>query len=71
MTTKTFNISGMTCGGCTASVQKALQAVDGVQSISVSLENQQAVISFDEAIVSVQALSEMIEDAGFDVSAVN
>ncbi|WP_294033282.1 heavy-metal-associated domain-containing protein [uncultured Moraxella sp.] len=71
MTTKTFNISGMTCGGCTASVQKALQAVDGVQSISVSLENQQAVISFDEAIVSVQALSETIEDAGFDVSAVN
>lgn len=71
MTTKTFNISGITCGGCTASVQKALQAVDGVQSISVSLENQQAVISFDEAIVSVQALSEAIEDAGFDVSAVN
>lgn len=71
MTTKTFNISGMTCGGCAASVQKALQAVDGVQSISVSLENQQAVISFDEAIVSVQALSEAIEDAGFDVSAVN
>lgn len=64
----TFNIDGMTCSGCTASVQKALQAQAGVLSISVSLEEGLATIGYDEAQVSEQQLLDAIEAAGFDAA---
>lgn len=68
MTTQTFAISGMTCGGCVKSVQNALAQIEGVNSVHVSLEQHNAVIEFDESKTNTQALAEAIEDAGFDVT---
>ena len=68
MTTLILTIEGMTCGGCTASIQKVLQGLDGVASISVSLEEKNAVIGFDEEKLSSQAIIDAIEEAGFDVT---
>src|SRR5690606_21853935 len=34
-----YHITGMTCPGCRDAVQKALKAVEGVQSVEVNLEN--------------------------------
>jgi copper chaperone CopZ len=39
-----FSVGGMTCGGCTGRVEKALLAVDGVQSVVVDLEPGQATV---------------------------
>ncbi|OOR87849.1 hypothetical protein B0181_09440 [Moraxella caviae] len=65
MTMQTFNIDGMTCGGCAKSVQNAIMGVAGVQSVSVDFESGSAVVVAD---LSVQAaIREAIEDAGFDV----
>ena len=68
MTTQTFAISGMTCGGCVKSVQNALAQIEGGNSVHVSLEQHNAVIEFDESKTNTQALAEAIEDAGFDVT---
>ena len=68
MTTQTFAISGMTCGGCVKSVQNALAQIDGVNSVHVGLEQNNAVIEFDESKTNTQALAEAIEDAGFDIT---
>lgn len=68
MTTQTFAIHGMTCGGCVKSVQNALAQIDGVNSVHVSLEQNNAVIEFDDSKTNAQALAEAIEDAGFDVT---
>ena len=46
----TYKISGMTCNGCRADVEKRLQAVADVQNATVSLENEQAVISMNSHI---------------------
>ncbi|NEN75977.1 heavy-metal-associated domain-containing protein [Pelistega sp. NLN82] len=67
MQTVTLHIEGMTCGGCVKSVTRVLTEQAGVQKAEVSLENKQAVITFDESAVSVSQLKEVIEDAGYDV----
>ncbi len=68
MTTLTLNIGGMTCGGCVKSVTKVLEALDGVEKAEVSLENANAVITYDADKIQAAALIEAVEDAGFDAS---
>jgi len=63
----TIKISGMSCGGCTSSVTKALEQIDGVSNVEVILEPGQATVGFDEAKTNLAALNTAIEDAGFDV----
>jgi copper chaperone len=69
MTDLTLPITGMTCGGCVRSVTAVLQALPGVESVSVSLEPGQAQVRFDAAQVSPAQLQAAIEDAGFDIPA--
>jgi copper chaperone len=66
MQTTQINVEGMTCGGCVASVKRALQQIEGVQSVDVSLEQAQARVEYDPARVNERALRAAIEDAGFD-----
>ncbi len=69
MATITLNIDGMTCGGCVKSVTKVLNDLDGVRSATVSLENKNAQVEFDEGKIQVAQLVEAVEDAGFDARA--
>ncbi|MCQ9326702.1 MULTISPECIES: heavy-metal-associated domain-containing protein [Neisseria] len=68
MNTITLNIGGMTCGGCVSSVTKVLENLNGVEKAEVSLENANAVITFDAGKIQTAALIEAVEDAGFDAS---
>ena len=67
MAVATFEVKGMTCGGCVNSVTKALKGVRGVQAAEVSLEKQQAVVTFAEDEATVADLKQAVEDAGYDV----
>ena len=69
MATVTLNIDGMTCGGCVKSVTKVLNDLDGVHSATVSLENKNAQVEFDEGKIQIVQLVEAVEDAGFDARA--
>ena len=53
--TRTYTITGMTCNNCKASVEKALNAVDYIENISIDLENSKAVIDMSNS-VSIQVL---------------
>ena len=50
----TIKISNMKCNGCVANVEKALQGLPGLESVEVSLQQANAVLSgdfdLDEAI---------------------
>lgn len=48
--THTYNVSGMTCNGCRASVEEALSAVSNVEDVSVDLESQTATITMESHI---------------------
>lgn len=41
-----FEIEGMTCSSCSASVHKALQALPGVEAVDVNLATHTATIHF-------------------------
>ncbi|RKW29731.1 heavy-metal-associated domain-containing protein [Kingella denitrificans] len=69
MATITLNIDGMTCGGCVKSVTKVLNDLDGVRSATVSLENKNAQVEFDEGKIQIAQLVEAVEDAGYDARA--
>lgn len=57
-----LSITGMKCGGCVASVEQALQAQAGVESVEVSLEQANAVVT-GQADAAV--LARAVTDAGF------
>lgn len=67
MSELTLTISGMSCGGCVASVTRALQAQQGVEAVNVTLAPPQAHIRYDAAVIGQQQLENAIEDAGYDI----
>ena len=60
-----FSIGGMTCAACPITVKKALSKVEGVSKTAVSFEKLEAVVTFDDAKTSVQALTKATADAGY------
>jgi copper chaperone len=67
MQTIDFDIEGMTCSGCVASVIRVLEGVAGVQGVTVNLEPPHARVTFDERRANVQQLRSAIEEAGYGV----
>ena len=67
MKTETMKVIGMSCGGCAINVAGALKAVDGVSDASVSLEEKQATVEFDETRTSIEQLKSAIHHAGYEV----
>ena len=63
---KTMKIEGMMCGHCEASVKKALEALDGVNSAEVSHEAGTAVVELSEGIQD-EVLQKAIEDKDYKV----
>jgi len=68
METTTIKVSGMSCGGCVASVTKVLSELPGVAKVEVVLEPGQATVEFDCGQVSRDALCAAIDDAGFEAN---
>ncbi len=55
MQTLSFDVSGMTCGGCTGSVQRTLSRIDGVSHAEVTLHPGVAsVVADPERVTSAQ-----------------
>ena len=50
--THTYNISGMTCGGCQAKVQGLLSKVAGVKKVSIDLAKGEATIDMEKHIAT-------------------
>ena len=64
--TKTINIEGMMCPHCEATVKKALEALEGVNSAEVSHEKGTAVVELS-AEVSDDGLKKAVEDKNYKV----
>ncbi|MBQ8228984.1 MAG: heavy metal translocating P-type ATPase [Clostridia bacterium] len=64
---KVLSIEGMMCPHCQAHVLKALEAVEGVESVEVSLEEKNATVTL-KADVSNEVLTKAVTDAGYTVT---
>jgi copper chaperone len=61
---KKILIEGMKCEHCVGHVKEALEGLDKVTSVEVSLENNYAIV---ETTNSNEELKEAIEEEGYDV----
>jgi len=60
-----LSISGMSCAGCVAGVENALNSVDGVKSATVNFAEHTANVSGD---VTADTLVKAVRDAGYDAA---
>lgn len=67
---KTISIEGMMCEHCEASVKKALEAIEGVESAAVSHKDGKAVVTLSSE-VSDDALKTAVEAKDYKVTSIN
>ena len=67
--TKVISIEGMMCNHCTGTVQKALEAVEGVKAVTMSLEQKNAAVELASDVAD-DVLTKAVTDAGYEVKAV-
>ena len=69
MQTEQIQVTGMTCGGCTNNVTRALKAIPGVGDVNVSLAAGEATVQYDERRASPEQLKSAVKSAGYGVDA--
>ena len=69
MEQQTLNIQGMSCQMCVKHVTKALSELDGVSAVDVSLENNNANVTYDPSVVGLAEFKVAVADAGYEVVA--
>ena len=65
--THTLNIMGMSCGGCSGRVTKALTGTPGVISADISHTSNSGVVITTESL-STQDVMNIISRTGYDVT---
>lgn len=63
---KIIKIKGMTCGHCSARVEKMLLNVEGITDAVVDLAGENAIIKAEEEVTD-EAIREAVDDAGYEV----
>ncbi len=66
---KVITVEGMMCGHCTGRVQKALEAVEGVAGVAMSLEDKTATVEL-AADVADDTLKAAVSEAGYEVTGI-
>ncbi|MEO7088658.1 MAG: heavy metal-associated domain-containing protein [Bacteroidia bacterium] len=65
--TNTYHVSGMSCGGCAATVKNKLSAVQGITSVKVDLENNELEVTSSEAI-KIDTLKDALNNTSYTIS---
>ena len=63
--TVTLAVEDMDCAACPYIVREAMAAVPGVSRVAVSLEKKAAVVTFDDAATTVEAVAAASAHAGY------
>ncbi|MBR5341311.1 MAG: copper-translocating P-type ATPase [Erysipelotrichaceae bacterium] len=64
---KTYEVKGMTCVICKSNVEKALKNAGGVSDCKINLLENEALVTFDENIVTEEKLAEAVKNAGYEL----
>ncbi|WP_006243214.1 heavy-metal-associated domain-containing protein [Mycolicibacterium tusciae] len=67
MSTTTFTVVGMSCGGCARKVSEELAGIDGVRDVAVDLASGQVAVTCDIPI-DFSAFRAAVESAGYTVA---
>eukprot|EP00124_Ichthyophonus_hoferi_P004977 Ihof_evm1s629 gene=Ihof_evmTU1s629 len=65
----TYQVGGMTCASCVANIEDGLSDIKGINSISVNLVTEKAIVKFiPSATLTIESIRETIENMGYDAS---
>ncbi len=62
---KKYKVTGMTCSACSSRVEKCVQKLDGVNTVSVNLLTNSMQVEFDENKLSEQKIADSVIQAGY------
>lgn len=60
-----LKVDGMHCAACSATVERAINKLEGVDFCSVNLAGGNALVSFDDSVVSIEQIIASARNAGF------
>ncbi|MDY0211694.1 MAG: heavy metal translocating P-type ATPase [Desulfuromonadaceae bacterium] len=60
-----FDIAGMHCANCAATIEKNLGKLAGVEEVAVNLARNTGQVSYDPALISPEKIYAAVRDAGF------
>lgn len=63
--TVVLSVPTMSCPVCPITVKKALKKVSGVKKVTISLDDKQAVVEYDDTITTPAELSKATTNSGF------
>jgi copper chaperone len=64
MTTKVYNVPNISCGHCTATIERELKLVDGVDSVKAELDTKQVTVqAHDDAVLPI--VEETLVEIGY------
>ena len=62
-----LSVTGMSCGHCVKSIQKAVGGLPGVNNVTVDLGAAMVTINYDDQAVNLPAIKEAITEQGYEV----
>ncbi len=66
--TARFDISGMTCANCAATIEKGVGALDGVTSASVNFAVETLTVEYDSDTLQPSAVAAKVEELGYEAT---
>ena len=60
-------IAGMTCANCSATIERNLNRMPGVDTAVVNLATERAAITYNPAMVDVRAMKDLVSELGYEV----
>lgn len=60
-----MQVEGMTCGGCAASVKRAVQSVDGAAEVNVDLNSKTVRVN---TVADIDTIKSAVMSAGYPVT---
>jgi Cu+-exporting ATPase len=67
MEKKDICVGDMECAACSASVERVLKKLDGMQNVAVNLATEKAHVEYDPQKLSLDKIEQTIKKAGFSV----
>lgn len=69
METFKLDVKGMSCGGCTSSVTRAISGLNGVKKVEVTLQPGSATVEADNGCVTAQKIVSTLAAMGYEAQA--
>ena len=68
MNDATFSVPEVHCDHCKSSIEGAVGAIAGVESVEVRIEDRMVDVSWDESAVAEDVIVGAIEEQGYEVA---